>query len=710
MRCLALVCFLMITSLGHSDCFEVSTQQVVSQEDGMSNAPLVVVNDLGRAVALWQSVEGQKESLMISFCSLNSDWSKPQTLRETKKKIKHPQLVMNANGDVVVLWVETKGGCTDLMTTSRLKSRGWTQETLLSDAKGLCSPRLAMNDEGQVISVWQQGESGEAVIVSATCREGESWSDQIFLSSGDGSAHSPQVVINETGQLRVIWEQKGAIVGISSFFGQAWTELMPVSDPSVSVLRPQIFMNRAGQAVAIWERKLGYKVSLQAAYCKPGQGWAPPSDLSSEEETVSEPRGVINDHGDALVVWRRSTAEGMNICLVSTTASGEWTGPLTLSQRGENAINPQVVLNNQEEGLVIWRRLGVGLSTIQGATLSEGMTWSLPFDFTAVPNRVGQAALSLNHQGSGVLLWRQKDEELSRIQSEVFSFGPLKRLEDLQLEQIDEIEAPFVAIDEKTEGFPIAPPEETESTETTEPIDREKEAKPIPPPEETENKETADSLEKTEGAEPLSPTEEAAQVEGEEREDYVLSPEPCLGSSICCRPNRWLFEVRGSAYRPTEMRVRKIYGEVYPAVGLLLGYAFCDRWRVVGTVDYIKRSGRSEGLRDKTNMELIPISVLLRYSYVQSSWCSMYLGVGPRYFILKTRNSPSVVDRHVTTEGIGVVGETGILFNIGSCFTIDLFVSYSYGTVSGTSNKTNIEGKSADVGGLQAGLGLGVRF
>ena len=699
-----------MASLGHCGSLEISPQQRVSQEDGRSNAPLVVVNDLGRAVALWQSAEGQRESLKISFRTLNSDWSDPQTIRETNKKIKHPQLVMNAGGEVVVLWVERKGGCSDLMTISRLKSRRWTQEILLSDAKGLSTPRLAMNDEGQVISVWQQGEE---VIMSATCRVGEPWSDLSFLSSGEESAHTPQVVINEAGQLRVIWEQQGTIIGTSSYFGQPWTEIIPVSDSSVSVLRPQICMNRAGQAVAIWEREEGYKVYLQAAYCKPGLGWDLPFELSNEEETVSEPKSVINDHGDALVVWRSSTAEELSICVASTTASGEWTTPLTLSQRGENAINPQVGFNNQEEGIVIWRRPLAGLSLIQGAVLSAGRAWSLPFDFTTDPRRVGQATLSLNHRGSGILLWRQKDAELSLIHSEVFSFGPLKRLEELPPEQFDEV----VAIDENTDGPPIPPPEEVPHTDATAPIDPQKEAKPIPPPEET-----ADALEKTDEAEPLQSAEEVEEVYVEEKEDAldepVLSPvvsgelpAPCFDlSPCCCRPYLWLFEVRGGVFRPSSSLFRRIFNEVYADLGLLLGYSFCHRWSVVGSVDYLKRSRSSYKNQGEAKMELIPVSVLLRYHFVQSSWGGLYLGAGPRYFNLKSKNVLIAERKKRTSEGIGVVAETGILFYIGSYVTADLFVSYSYGTVSGTSKQATRRKRSVDVGGLQAGLGLGVRF
>lgn len=723
MRYLAFVCALLLASTGYTASLEVVSQGVVSDEKGVSNAPLVVINDSGYAIALWQCLEGQQESLKISSRKLHGAWTAPKTLYSTRKKITHAQLVMNGCEEVALLWVEKRGVSTSLMSSFCDAGGTWTEVQEICKKGGIRSAHISLSDAGQVVAVWESGTHEEAQVESARAHVGEAWSNHSVLSRGDGGAHTPRVVINASGHIRVLWEEREAIVGVSAFFGEAFSEVKRVSDEASRAVRPQLYMNRLGQAVAIWEKSEGYRVSLQGAYYKPGQGWTAPTDLSAQGEIVSEPCGVINGHGDAMVVWRGSSAEGVHVCVSSATSVGAWSDPLTLSLRGENSINPHVVLNDQEAGLVIWRVPGFEASSIQGASFTSGKEWSFPFPLIEGPARVTQAALSLNNEGSGVLVWRQKDAGRSLIHSQELSFGSLE---------------PKIALTTGTqEASPqaIPPPEESMTPKPDSPVDMPGDRKGVPDPSEFEKKESERSKEVLDIPSEESPFEEEEEAElgepvevpkeegpapahGEAELSATLvaidvKPEPLPAPVLevcCCRPYRWVMEVRGGGYRPTDRRFHKHFGEFYPTVGFQVGYLFCPRWDVVATVDYMRRSGRRFHHLEPSRMELIPISALLRYHFYQSASWRLYAGVGPRYFLLKSKNFLTTNNSSDTSEGIGVVGEVGVLFEVCSSVSVDLFVSYAYGSVSGPSKKVGIKSHTVDAGGLQAGLGLGFRF
>ncbi|OGN70800.1 MAG: hypothetical protein A3I15_03250, partial [Chlamydiae bacterium RIFCSPLOWO2_02_FULL_49_12] len=176
------------------------------------------------------------------------------------------------------------------------------------------------------------------------------------------------------------------------------------------------------------------------------------------------------------------------------------------------------------------------------------------------------------------------------------------------------------------------------------------------------------------------------------------------------RQKKWLAEARGSAYRPNDRLFRKIYSDLLAAGGLLLDYTFKRHWSVATEIEFLQKTGHSIGKHDGTRMQLIPISVLLRYHCFIGTVYDLYFGLGPRYFILRTQNDLNAVRRNTTDQALGGVAEAGVLFQIGPSLTFDLFFAYSYGKITGSPKKTNIEGRSLNVGGLQAGAGIGFRF
>ena len=129
-----------------------------------------------------------------------------------------------------------------------------------------------------------------------------------------------------------------------------------------------------------------------------------------------------------------------------------------------------------------------------------------------------------------------------------------------------------------------------------------------------------------------------------------------------------------------------------------------------GSVEYLEKSGRSEGGHQKTFLWEVPLSLGLRSVLLFKDNMSFYLTLGPRYFFVHVHNQSSFVPKHLHESGCGGFINTGFLYTLCEHFTFDIFGEYSYKRMSFHSKKAGTQGHTVQVGGLVFGGGLGYSF
>ncbi|OGN52509.1 MAG: hypothetical protein A2Z85_03990 [Chlamydiae bacterium GWA2_50_15] len=631
----------------------------------------LALNASGEAAAVWQSREGPNNLLQLSFFSQQERLPAPLTLTKTSCSISEIQVAVNAEKEIVVLWREGDG-VKGVLKAAVLKEGGMApQEMILAEGQRIEGVQLALSDQRQAAAVWERKGEERSVIECATLLLGEEWEKREMVSSDSQRVRCPGVALSRGGDLLAVWEEEGRVFAARGLFKGEWETPEPLSDASVTVFSPQLAMNQAGEALVLWQKELGFKRVLQGARFTPQQGWSQAENFFGEQESAIDFQLAFNDTGMGVAVWRASSGEELQV-RTAIFKGGKWSKPETVSKKGEYCVDFRVALNNSDCCAVVWRQADKESSPLKGVTLSK-KGWSSPFFFTEPGKKALHPLLAFNDGGEGVVIWREKRPTGALLEAEFFVLQ--SELAEPPAAQDERDGAPAASAAEESRGeAPLAP--ETPAAQ-----------------DERDNAPAASAAEESRGEASLALAEPLLQRDRKE-----------------IRQKKWLAEARGSAYRPNDRLFRKIYSDLLAAGGLLLDYTFKRHWSVATEIEFLQKTGHSIGKHDRTRMQLIPISVLLRYHCFIGTVYDLYFGLGPRYFILRTQNDLNAVRRNTTDQALGGVAEAGVLFQIGPSLTFDLFFAYSYGKITGSPKKTNIEGRSLNVGGLQAGAGIGFRF
>jgi hypothetical protein len=156
-------------------------------------------------------------------------------------------------------------------------------------------------------------------------------------------------------------------------------------------------------------------------------------------------------------------------------------------------------------------------------------------------------------------------------------------------------------------------------------------------------------------------------------------------------------EIQGARFRPADSAFREIYGS-----GAAFGVQFDLKiWGGLGfwaTGGRFKRDGALTLTGETTTITLTPLAAGVRYA-LGTRGLTTYIGLGFGFVRYREESPLGKVD-----EGdFGFVGQAGFLIGLVGPLFADLQARY-------TKCVAEPAGVKADLGGFQAGLGLGLRF
>jgi hypothetical protein len=93
-------------------------------------------------------------------------------------------------------------------------------------------------------------------------------------------------------------------------------------------------------------------------------------DLSAVGEDAREPQIVVNSSNTLTAIWGRSNGSNDIIQSSTSTSAGTWSTPVDLSAVGEDAENAQVVVDSSNTLTAIWKRSNGSHIIIQASTRS----------------------------------------------------------------------------------------------------------------------------------------------------------------------------------------------------------------------------------------------------------------------------------------------------------------------------------------------------
>jgi hypothetical protein len=186
----------------------------VSAEGENANEPRLAVGANGNAVAAWEHFESEELIEAAIRASAAGTWGKPVALTKPETGEGEPagqQVAIDAQGDAVLVWARMNNGHEIVEATERAaSSSAWQPVAALSGPGESLEelPQVAVNDQGNVVVVWERMHGGEETVEAAAgLATSRSWETPVALSGKGEPASEQQVGIDGQGNAVAVWSR-----------------------------------------------------------------------------------------------------------------------------------------------------------------------------------------------------------------------------------------------------------------------------------------------------------------------------------------------------------------------------------------------------------------------------------------------------------------------------------------------------------------------
>jgi hypothetical protein len=104
----------------------------------------------------------------------------------------------------------------------------------------------------------------------------------------------------------------------------------------------------------------------------------------------------------------------------ANTRAVEWSQPVTLTDTGFDAINPQAAMNSAGDSVAVWQRFNGANSVIQSSSLPFKGSWSVISQLSANGQDAVNADIAVDAENNAVAIWERFDGSNWTVQSAYF--------------------------------------------------------------------------------------------------------------------------------------------------------------------------------------------------------------------------------------------------------------------------------------------------
>jgi hypothetical protein len=350
-----------------------SAPRALSDTAGHVGTPEIAVAG-GFAIASWERYDGKNLIAEASVRGPGGDWSAPVPLSPAGRDALVPQVAVDAHGNAAVVWSSLGLGGWMVQAAFRPAGQGWQLSDLLaSPAQGTAAPDVAFDAGGNAVAAWAATDGKGWQVQAAYRPSAGTWGAVATLSARDASGSlEPRVVTEKNGDVLAVWSRTAATAAMVETATRtvatgAWSKARRLSPAGQNALDPRVAVDARGYGVVVWTGSTAGGLDVGAVSRPPGKGWGKPMEITGVVPGPLSPSVALDERGDALAAWSHSAGTGSRIqaaYLLRGTTS--WSPARSLSDPGADAITPEVGLDADGDGAVVWARYDGTTFVIQG--------------------------------------------------------------------------------------------------------------------------------------------------------------------------------------------------------------------------------------------------------------------------------------------------------------------------------------------------------
>jgi hypothetical protein len=234
------------------------------------------------------------------------------------------------------------------------------------------------------------------------------------------------------------WVGAGTVL----LLGLAWFALLPAPRASALFSQPvsvsptgydaydqRVAVDRQGDAALVWVRKsraYPYTWRVQFRSRSRTGAWGSTIDLSPSGQAPRSPKVVVDDDGDAVVVWDAYNGTDYHVYTRRVSRTGGLGALKVLTPGGVSIHGTDVAVDPDGDAVVTWAEWhSTGATLPMMRRYSRSGTLSAPVVLASSPARADPPAVALDRQGDAVLAWANDWLVQARTLGASGTLGPL---------------------------------------------------------------------------------------------------------------------------------------------------------------------------------------------------------------------------------------------------------------------------------------------
>jgi predicted enzyme related to lactoylglutathione lyase len=344
---------------------------LVEMNSGDANIPQITLDSSGNAVAIWTQFDVHHNGIYANHYSVSTGtWGSVVSLdTNITWGAEHPKIVMNSSGNAIAIWSQYDGTFRSIYASHYTAATGlWGTAALIETNIGEARiPKVAIDPSGNAVAVWHQNDVADfwsnsySVWSNHYTASTGTWGTATLIETNMGSASSPQVVSDSSGNTIAVWQQyDGTRNNIWSNRYTAstgmWSTAALIETGNGDAYSPVLAIDSIGNSVAVWLQSDGGRFNTWAnRYSVLTGTWGTAVQIESGAWDAKAPQVAIDSSGNAVVVWQQLDGSFYSIYSNRYTASsGTWSDAVLIESNTMDAENPQVAINASGSAVAIW--------------------------------------------------------------------------------------------------------------------------------------------------------------------------------------------------------------------------------------------------------------------------------------------------------------------------------------------------------------------
>jgi hypothetical protein len=330
--------------------------QTLSSSGRDAAQPRVAVDADGEAVIAWSRHDGANFRVQARARTAAGVLGPVQTLSAAGKTAFVQDVVIDPDGDAVVLWTNTDN-VAQVRARSAAGVLGPVQDLNVSGPIG-AQARGGIDADGDAVFTWLRWDGANNRAEARSRSAAGALGPVRSLSALGVSATRPFVAVEPDGDAIFTWSEFDRIQARKQAAAGTLGSVQTIAPAGLATDEPQVAIDADGDAVFAWLRSDGANPRVQARRRTNGGSLSTVRYLSAAGQDASFPRMGVDAGGAAVVSWQR--VDHADVSVVQgrrRAADGSLSAVQTLSDADWTAEAPQAAVAPSGAALVTWQGL-----------------------------------------------------------------------------------------------------------------------------------------------------------------------------------------------------------------------------------------------------------------------------------------------------------------------------------------------------------------